>query len=240
MIARFPHLSAIAAILVSCASLFAYPEPGKFLKTEQFDATKVIPAAPADNSLATMADIETVYQIQQRRTPEQVALANYFAEDTVFQYDAIIGPWFKAESMPKTAAFFAQIDSDRYAISSKGKQVWNRPRPPLLDSRIKPCVHLPTSGAYPSGHSTQAFLWAGLLAEVFPEHRAALRERAELVAWSRVIGAVHYPTDITAGRILGDRLTEAFLKNPDVKAALAEIAAEAAPLLKKQQAVATP
>lgn len=221
-------------------TLRAYPEPGKYLKTDDLDVTKVIPAAPADDSLATAADLETVYQVQKRRTPELVALANYFAEDTVFQYDAVIGLWFTAANLPRTAEFFQQIDSDRYAISSKGKQVWQRPRPPLLDPRIKPCVHLPKSGAYPSGHSTQAFLWAGLLAEIFPEHRAALRERAELVAWSRVIGGVHYPTDITAGRILGDRLAVEFLKRPAVKETLLEIRAEMLAAKARAHATVTP
>lgn len=216
----------------------AYPEPGKFLRTDDLDVTKVIPAAPADNSLATAADIETVYQVQKRRTPEMVALANYFAEDSVFQYDAVIGAWFTAANLPRTAEFFLQIDSDRYAISSKGKQVWQRPRPPLLDSRIKPCVHLPKSGSYPSGHSTQAFLWANLLAEIFPEHRAALRERAELVAWSRIIGGVHYPTDITAGRMLGDRLAAEFLKRPAVSEALADVIAEVRRVSAKEHAAA--
>ena len=216
----------------------AYPEPGKFLRTDDLDVTKVIPAAPADNSLATAADIETVYQIQKRRTPEMVALANYFAEDSVFQYDAVIRAWFTAANLPRTAEFFLQIDSDRYAISSKGKQVWQRPRPPLLDSRIKPCVHLPKSGSYPSGHSTQAFLWANLLAEIFPEHRAALRERAELVAWSRIIGGVHYPTDITAGRMLGDRLAAEFLKRPAVSEALADVIAEVRRVSAKEHAAA--
>lgn len=222
-------------------SLGAAPEAGRFLRTQDFDATKVIPVAPARDSLATLADLETVYQVQLRRTPEQVALANYFAEDTVFQYDAVIGPWFTAANLPRTAEIFLQVDTDRFAISSAGKAVWNRPRPPLLDQRIQACAPLPASGSYPSGHSTQAFLWAGLLAEIFPEHRTALRERAELVAWSRVVAGVHYPTDITAGRILGDRLVREFLNVPAMREALAAVRAEVAPFVaKKEPALATP
>jgi len=241
MIAR-PLLTLLCFTAGLASAVQAYPEPGKFIRTDELDVTTVIPAAPADNSLATAADIETVNQVQKRRTPEMIALAEYFAEDTVFQYDAVIGPWFTAANLPRTAEFFLQIDSDRYAISSKGKQVWQRPRPPLLDARIKACVHLPKSGSYPSGHSTQAFLWAGLLAEIFPEHRAALRERAELVAWSRVIGGVHYPTDITAGRILGDRLAAEFLKRPAVREALVVVEAEVRGAAAKanESALATP
>ncbi|MBP7142879.1 MAG: phosphatase PAP2 family protein [Opitutaceae bacterium] len=232
-------LPLLLLVIALAHTIRAYPEPGKFLGTGDLDVTKVIPAAPADNSLATAADVETVYQVQKRRTPEMIALANYFAEDSVFQYDAVIGAWFTASKLPRTAEFFLQIDSDRYAISSKGKQVWQRPRPPLLDSRIKPCVHLPKSGSYPSGHSTQAFLWANLLAEIFPEHRAALRERAELVAWSRIIGGVHYPTDITAGRMLGDRLAEEFLRRPAVREALAGVVEEVRKAGAKEHAAAS-
>jgi acid phosphatase (class A) len=223
------------------SALLAAPQAGRYLRTQDFDATKVIPVAPTDDSLATHADLETVYQVQLRRTPEQVALANYFAEDTVFQYDAAIGEWFTEANLPRTAEIFLQVDADRFAISSAGKAVWNRPRPPLLAKRIHACAPLPTSGSYPSGHATQAFLWAGLLAEVFPEQRAALRERAELVAWSRIVAGVHYPTDIAAGRVLGDRLVQEFLKVPAVREALAIVRAEAAPFVaKKAAAIATP
>lgn len=223
------------------SALVAAPEAGRYLRTRDFDATKVIPVAPADDSLATLADLETVYQMQLRRTLEQVALANYFAEDTVFQYDAAIGEWFTAANLPRTAEIFRQVDADRFAISSAGKAAWDRPRPPLLAARIHAAAPLPASGSYPSGHATQAFLWGGLLAEVFPEQRAALRERAELVAWSRVVAGVHYPTDITAGRLLGDRLVQEFLKVPVMREALAVVRAEVAPFLKKKEpALATP
>ncbi len=223
-------------LLLSSAS-GAAPEAGRYLRARDFDATKVIPAAPVDDSLTTLADLATVYQVQLRRTPEQVALANYFAEDSVFQYDAAIGEWFTAANLPRTAEIFLQVDADRFAISSAGKAVWDRPRPPLLDRRIQACAPLPASGSYPSGHSTQAFLWAGLLAEIFPEKRAALRERAELVAWSRVVAGVHYPSDIAAGRVLGDRLVKEFLQVPAVREALAVVRAEVAPFGSKKELV---
>lgn len=214
------------SILVSLP-LWGQPEAGRYLREQDFDVTTMIEAAPTDDSLTTIADLETVRMLQARRTPEQVALARYFVQDTVFQYDEVIGPWFTERNLPRTAEFFRQIEADRYAISSQGKRAWNRPRPPLLDSRIHAAVTLPKSGAYPSGHSTQAFVLAGLLAEVFPEQREALRARAELVAWSRVIGGVHYPTDIMAGRLLGDQLVTEFLKVPGVREGLAEVKSEA-------------
>jgi acid phosphatase (class A) len=225
-----PLLKKTTSGLLFCAllslSVFAAPEAGRFLRSKDVDVTTLIPPAPADNSLNTAADIEVVYQVQRRRTPEQVTIALYFADDSIFQFDAVLGSWFKAETLPLTTAFFAQIDEDRGAITSKGKKLWSRPRPPLLDSRIHACVFLPKSGSYPSGHSTRAFVFAGLLSEVFPEKREALRERAQLVAWSRVIGGVHYPSDIVAGRMLADRLVEEFLKVPAVRDELEKVKTE--------------
>lgn len=219
----------VCALLIALpVSIFATPAAGLYLKAEDFDVAALIPPAPEDSSLVTASDLVTVLEVQKRRTPEQVALAAYFANDSVFQYDAVIGSWFTAVNLPRTAEFFEQIEADRYAISTKGKKVWQRPRPPLLDPRIHACIDLPKSGAYPSGHSTMAFVWAGLLAEIFPDKREALRERAMVVAWSRIIGGVHYPTDITAGRMLGDCLVQEFLKVPGLREALQAVKGEIA------------
>ncbi len=206
----------------------AAPEPGRYLRAGDFDVAALIPPAPANDSLTTAADLEVVRQVQQRRTPEQIALAAYFVHDTVFQFDAVIGPWFTAANLPCTAEFFAQIEADRFAISSQGKKIWARPRPPLLDPHLRARIELPASGAYPSGHATMAFVRAGLLAEIFPAQREALRERAGLVAWSRVVGGVHYPTDIVAGRLLGDRLAQEFLSISAVRETLELVRAETA------------
>jgi len=88
--------------------------------------------------------------------------------------------------LPKTARFFWQLTVD--------------------DPRIRPCVSLPPNDSYPSGHAIQAFVRAAVLAELFPESREALLERAHHSAWGRILGGVHYPTDDVGGRILAEAL----------------------------------
>jgi acid phosphatase (class A) len=224
----------VLAICLSAAQLVAYaaPEAGRYLKAADIDLRQLIPDSPANDSLATRADLETMINVQQRRTAEQVMAAVIFDKQEIFQNNDVIGAWFTAKNLPQTAAFFAQVAADRFAISSKGKEYWNRPRPPLIDARVKPVIALPTSGAYPSGHTTQAFVNAALLAEIFPDLRDALREHARQVAWSRVIAGVHYPTDTAAGQMLGERLAQEFLKNPEVRQTLARLRDEVEPFRK--------
>ena len=40
------------------------------------------------------------------------------------------------------------------------------------------------------------------------------------MGWDREIAGVHFPTDIYAGRVLGQALAHALLANPEIKAQL--------------------
>ena len=50
-----------------------------------------------------------------------------------------------------------------------------------------------------------------VLAELRPERREALLAQGRQVGVNRVIGGVHYPSDIEAGQKLGARLAQAWL-----------------------------
>lgn len=99
-----------------------------------------------------------------------------------------------------------------------------------------PCVDKPTTDSYPSGHSSRAWLWATILSEIFPERRTELMDRARAVAWGRVIGGVHFPTDLIGGKLMGEEIGAEILKNPKARAAVEKCRAEAQPFLLKKAA----
>ncbi len=207
---------------------------GYYLAPDAIDAAKVIPPPPAADSPAGQADVETVLQVQAARTPEQVAWAREVEDDEVFRNASVLGAWFTAENLPATAKFFAQVETDVNALGAK--KLFMRPRPPLADARVKACVHVPETSSYPSGHAVRAWLWAGLLAEMFPESRAALAERARAVSWGRVIGGAHFPSDTAAGKIFAEVVVQALLKNPATRAEIERCRAEAAGVRLKKAA----
>jgi acid phosphatase (class A) len=178
-----------------------------FVTLAAFDFTRLLPPPPAANSIFARAELDVVVQVQAARTPEQVAWAKVVDADTVFNFADTLGAWFQRGTLPATDAFFKDLGDDLRAMDRASKTPFQRPRPFAVDAAVQPCVRLPTSTSYPSGTALQEFAWAELLAEVFPDRRAALLARAERAAWGRVTGGVHFPSDLAAGR----QLVPAFL-----------------------------
>lgn len=220
-------LSALLALLLPGGWLGAQTivaEPAKRVRTVQaavylqqatLDPAKVLAPPPSRGTLAAEADLEAVVMAQQFRTPEQEAWAKFIDTDNVFKHAPEIGLWFTPRELPKCEAFFNRVLADAHGVSSRAKRLYDRPRPPVVDPRIRPCVFLPRGASFPSGHSTQAFLMASILADLVPEKREALINRAHRAAWSRIIGGVHYPTDDIAGRILAQAILEELRKSPE-------------------------
>jgi acid phosphatase (class A) len=95
-----------------------------------------------------------------------------------------------------------------------------RARPTTVDASLRPCVTLPTSTSYPSGRALQSWVGGALLAEMLPFRREEILERAERAAWGRVIGGVHFPSDLVGGKRLAWGYLAAAWKNPEFQAEL--------------------
>lgn len=77
----------------------------------------------------------------------------------------------------------------------------NRPQQALKNFRsaITPSDHF----SFPSGHTSAAFMVATLVGYFFPTLMIGLYVWAALVAFSRVVLGVHFPTDTLVGMVLG-------------------------------------
>lgn len=78
-----------------------------------------------------------------------------------------------------------------------------RERPYITHSVIQ-CVAAPLDRySFPSGHTLHAVAFTIVMASYFPEWGSVLATFTLLVALSRVVLGLHYPTDVAAGAALG-------------------------------------
>lgn len=193
-----------------------------------------LPPPPGPGSLEAQADLEAVLQVQAWRTPAEEALAREAVHVDLFSFAAVLGAGFRRDRHPAFAALDSRLERDIRAAVDPAKLHFDRPRPPHADPAVRPCLPVPplTSRTYPSGHATEAHVFAEVLGEVFPERRDALEAHARRLSWARVVAGVHYPTDLEAGRRLAQSLVRALRGNPDFQRAVgacrAEVQAEAA------------
>lgn len=83
------------------------------------------------------------------------------------------------------------------------KSHFRRNRPPQAIPGFQSAIQPSDQFSFPSGHTSAAFLVATLSSQWLPELGAALYLWAGLVAVSRVLLGVHFPTDTVAGASLG-------------------------------------
>jgi PAP2 superfamily len=93
------------------------------------------------------------------------------------------------------------------------KQMFGCPRPFEYSAAIQPLVATPGHDSWPSGHATESFLQARILATLSKQSLGVggsaeklLLQNAERIARNREIAGVHFPADTVAGCILGDTL----------------------------------
>jgi len=230
----------LLAVLSFAPAVFAAdPAPGapEFFRAAGFDWRPLVAPPPAEDSIAAQGEYELARALDAARTPEQAALAKHYEMfDECSLMAPVLGAWCTAQNLPRTHAIFQQIYRECRPTIEAAKAAYNRPRPYVGNPALQPAVDRPFTTSYPSGHAYSASCIAAVLAAVFPEHAADWEKQAALVRWSRLVGGAHYPSDVIAGKILGEAVARELLRSPRLRQAIAEIRAECAPYLHKKAA----
>jgi acid phosphatase (class A) len=169
---------------------------------------------PKADSDEGKADLAIVLWHQRTRTAAEVERALSEVKLGLGAYAAALGRPLDAIQFPKTAALLDQVGKDIKVVTDQVKTHFQRPRPYVADPRVQPAIEREMSPSYPSGHATRGLAYAMVLADLVPERHEALLAQGRLVGVDRVIGGVHYPSDIESGQRLALKLASAWLAEP--------------------------
>lgn len=170
----------------------------------QFEAAAITRLGPPPSGAAAEDDLDVVRRESRGRTADENARAVELANRTGWEtWNAVLADIGRTQGVAQArcaAALVQQATSRTDAISDQGKRMWGRTRPYDLDPSIAPVVSKPGHNpSYPSGHSSAAYAVALVLASIVPERAAEFVDLAAEVAYSRVYGGVHFPSDVIAG-----------------------------------------
>ena len=99
------------------------------------------------------------------------------------------------------------------------KYAYNRPRPSEADPSLTTVVPNPSSPSYPSEHAAAAGAASAVLAYLFPKDAQSFMDKAEMAGQSRVLAGVQYPSDVEAGRQLGQAVAARVIERARVDGA---------------------
>jgi len=178
------------------------------------DYAALIGDFPRPGSDGAKADLAILLWLQRIRTPGALRRAETEVNLHIGIFSEVTGRDLESGDFPLTVALAEDLQKALRQLTGALKQQFGRPRPYEAFPQLKPAIPLETSLSYPSGHSTWGMAEAILLAELQPERRDAILDRGRQVGFDRVLGGVHYPSDVDAGQILGSAIAQAWLAEP--------------------------
>jgi acid phosphatase (class A) len=219
-------------ILPLMLALTACAGGDKFPFTPQFvNVTDVPPSAlaapPTPDSAIQKKEIAYIIAAQAKLSAAEKAQAMH--EDSItpaMMVAPVLGAEYNETTHPQLFLLMRRAASDAWRIGDNTQNYWKRTRPWLSDSRVELLVKPITRPSYPSGHTVTNHVWAHVLSDLFPNKKAALFKRAYEVGSNRMLGGVHYPSDVAAGKKLAAIIYTSMHKNAEFQRAIEAARAE--------------
>lgn len=187
---------------------------------------------PANSSNETRAELDYLLSLQNSRTKEQIARAEYIAnigswfnilnpgdpdysenKKELFYIADTIGKWYNYENFPATTQLLLNCIQDIRVTEFRLKWHFKRARPYHLEPELNPLARI-KSPSFASGHTLWSYTEAYIFSEIVPEKRELFLQRADEVRWSRELMGIHYPSDNEASRKIGWYLLKYWSNNP--------------------------
>ena len=174
------------------------------------------PPPPSFGSAEFLAAVAEVRRISDTRTPEQLAIATFWADGAGTMtppghWNRIAGELVEKYGLGdvEAAQVFALLGM---TLMDAGIACWEAKyaywflRPWQADPLITTPIGKPNHPSYPSGHATYSGAAAEVLGALFPAERESVRAMAEESAMSRLYGGIHYRFDNDQGLVLGRKV----------------------------------
>jgi len=219
------------------------PAPQGYLGTTSPSLIAVVPPAPAAGDARDTSDRAIFRATRSAANSARWVMAQHDADYSVAgllnAFACSLGVAPNAGNAPRLEKLLARASTDSNSANAVLKDRYRRKRPFLLDNGPI-CVprddFLVNSYDYPSGHSMLGWMTGLILAELEPDHAAAILARARAYGESRVFCGVHTASAVEAGRVAAAALVAELHAVPEFRQDLEAAGKELAELRQHHEA----
>jgi len=170
-----------------------------------------IPPPPANNSTATVEELNELHFLQAARTPDDLERIRNWEFGVAVRWNEIArGLVIKYRTPPPMAsrvyALVSVAQYDAVLAARAGEDRYRRPAPAVLDPAIMPLVGASGDAVYPCEQAAIAAASASVLAYLYPAETANLDQLAQDTGESRLWAGANYRSDVTAGAGVGEQV----------------------------------
>ncbi len=202
------------------------------------DTVKILSPPPASHSPLENADRAAFNNTRALKgTPRWELAASDVAEGAsalLDTYACVLGTRIDAARVPALINLFDRARLD-IARGTRGPKLHYRRLRPFVGNDAPICVQrtqmLADSFSYPSGHATQGWTYALMMAALVPDKASAILARGRIYGESRIVCGVHWLTDVSAGRTNGAAVFAALMGDSGFRADMDKARAEIAKVL---------
>lgn len=228
MIRRTAKLAIFGAALLGATAALA-ADPG-YLPDKSLEADLGITVPPPPDNKSELGRLDLA-MVQMAQTSDPAAYDEAYRDAAAYAFDRLItrfspdaGTELNLQTAPILAHVLKRVLADTGAYAGMAKDAGPRGRPYTEDPNIIPCatdyLRATDDRSYPSGHSTNGYTAALVIAEVMPARASKILARGIRYGHNRVVCGVHHPIDVQQGRLLAIAI---FAKLKENKAFLEDV-----------------
>jgi acid phosphatase (class A) len=182
-----------------------------YLANGELNFLQILPSYPVLQSKEDEVDVAVERQWQQPVDSARWRLAQADADASYSRFAEAFGGEISADKSPLLVHLIDRAQADVSMALGEAKRYYNRPRPYQrfqfdhvcgFATAPAPDASLKGGNSYPSGHSAFGWTTAQVLAAVAPERAQIILARGREYDESRIVCAVHYPSDVMGGEVL--------------------------------------